>query len=76
MEQILTAIRQKSNSLPVTNNPELDDFGAYARIIQLWGMLELIRLLSDSDITIPAVIDGGIRAEIDRLRNQTQGGVL
>lgn len=75
MEQILTAIRQKSNSLPVSNNPELDGFGAYARIVQLWGMLELIKLLSESSIEVPAIIDGGIRSEIDRLRNQTQGGV-
>lgn len=67
-ETIAEGIRRKSQNLPASLNPELDDLAFVGRVAQLHGMLELIELLGQVGVEVPAMVAGCVESEITRLK--------
>lgn len=66
---ILAAIRRQTNTILeiAPPDPELQELNGLVRVLQLKAMLELISSMTDAGLEVPAILDGGIRSEIDRL---------
>lgn len=68
LDSVLKAIRARSDLIIRYESPRTLP-PAEIRTRELHGLLELLWLLDETGVEVPGVIDGFVRAEIDRLKN-------
>lgn len=68
LEKMLTAIQTRSEEITcLSEDPALIPFLRAARAAQIQGMLELVDLLSKTEIQIPALLVASLEAEMGRV---------
>jgi hypothetical protein len=66
IDGILSAITRRTNSLAKESKAQVFR-STDVRLSELIGMANIIELLTDADVPVPAILAGAIRAEINRL---------